>query len=102
MNKNARKIAFVLLLLFIAGTVAVFALPDEQERLVIRRGYMDGWTAASNLRDPALAERNGGALKRNSMDNATRRLPREEQSAYRNGWSMGWDDQLAGNPHRYW
>ena len=96
MNKNGRKIAFVLLLLFIAGTVAVFALTDEQERLVVRRGYMDGWTAASNTRIINASAKAGG------MNRAVGQQPRAEQNAYRNGWSQGWDDQVAGNPHRYW
>jgi hypothetical protein len=99
MGKNAQKIAFVLLLLFIAGTAVVFSLTDEEERLVVRRGYMDGWTAASNVNE---ATRKSATQKSSRMSSAVNRQPSAERNAYRNGWSQGWDDKKEGNEHRYW
>ena len=48
MNKNVRKVAFVLLLFFIAGTVAVFAISDEEYNSWFGKGYNAGYNYASS------------------------------------------------------
>jgi uncharacterized membrane protein len=47
MKRSVRQIAFVLLLFFIVGMVAVFAFSEDDYNFYYKQGYLDGYAGVS-------------------------------------------------------
>ena len=78
MKRSVRQIAFVLLLFFIVGMVAVFAFSEEDYNFYYKQGYLDGYA---------------GVRSRNV---AIRPDANDKQHAYNSGYAQGEADKAAG------
>jgi hypothetical protein len=98
MNKNVRKLAFVLLLFFIAGTLAVFAISAEDYDHYYKMGYNAGYNHASgssskNPPQEGSANMNAAYSRAGIGD----RKKSEERGAFREGFLAGFYAQKNGD-----
>jgi hypothetical protein len=98
MNKNVQKLAFVLLLFFIAGTVGVFALSWEEREQISLLGWRAGYNYASSNPKATLPSQYSSVV-----DSAERRAGIAgaevalKKGAFYEGFIGGFNWQRAGN-----
>jgi len=101
MNKKVQKLAFVLLLFFIAGTIAVFALSREEYNDYALRGWRSGYNYASQNPDAKVAPKDNTAPVNTAYRNAgvsiSSSADREKRGAIYEGFVAGFWAQRNGN-----
>ena len=99
MNKNIKRLAFVLLLFFIVGALAVFAISVEEYNQYYSMGYNSGFNYASGTSSSS-PPGNGSTAMNNAYSRAGLGTPTranaELRGAFREGFVAGFYAQKAG------
>ncbi|MDR1219248.1 MAG: hypothetical protein LBK73_06505 [Treponema sp.] len=90
MNKKTVGIALALLALLAVGTT--FALTEEEYNFAYKQGYIQGYTSANGATN---------SFKSKISNDFTRKQPEETKSAYKAGFSQGWEDRKTGKENRF-